>query len=72
MFKCEYLKYFPFVFVFFRNVGSLSVYLGKKAINETYADKEQSFTVDKLVIHEKYNDSNYDNDIGVHNCTVLD
>lgn len=48
----------------------LSVYLGKTAINETDADKEQSFTVDKLIIHKDYDDFYINNDIGVHNCTV--
>ncbi|GAA6213852.1 tissue-type plasminogen activator-like [Lates japonicus] len=43
----------------------ISVYLGKTAINETDADKEQSFTVEKLIIHQKYNSSTFDNDIAL-------
>uniref|UniRef100_UPI0037E7EC9B plasminogen activator, urokinase a n=1 Tax=Semicossyphus pulcher TaxID=241346 RepID=UPI0037E7EC9B len=39
------------------NINRLSVYLGKSAINETHADREQSFTVEKLIIHQKYNES---------------
>ncbi|KAM6996995.1 plasminogen activator, urokinase a [Tautogolabrus adspersus] len=47
------------------NIKRLSVYLGKSAINETDADKEQSFTVEKLIIHQKFNESNFDNDIAL-------
>ncbi|XP_065815910.1 plasminogen activator, urokinase a [Labrus bergylta] len=47
------------------NIKHLSVYLGKSAINETEADKEQSFTVEKLIIHQKFNESNFDNDIAL-------
>ncbi|XP_074532357.1 plasminogen activator, urokinase a [Halichoeres trimaculatus] len=47
------------------NIKRLSVYLGKSAINETDTEKEQSFTVEKLIIHQKYNDSNFDNDIAL-------
>ncbi|XP_051273240.1 tissue-type plasminogen activator [Dicentrarchus labrax] len=43
----------------------VSVYLGKTAINETDADNEQSFAVEKLILHQKYNDTNYDNDIAL-------
>ncbi|XP_037550311.1 tissue-type plasminogen activator-like [Nematolebias whitei] len=43
----------------------MSVYLGKSAINETDATREQSFIVDKLVIHEDYDESNYNNDIAL-------
>ncbi|XP_026164703.1 plasminogen activator, urokinase a [Mastacembelus armatus] len=43
----------------------LSVYLGKNAINETDADREQRFKVEKLIIHQKYNESNFDNDIAL-------
>ncbi|XP_018543736.1 plasminogen activator, urokinase a [Lates calcarifer] len=43
----------------------ISVYLGKTAINETDADREQSFTVEKLIIHQKYNSSTFDNDIAL-------
>ncbi|KAM9345462.1 urokinase-type plasminogen activator-like [Symphorus nematophorus] len=47
------------------NIRTLSVYLGKTAINETDADKEQRFTVEKLIIHQKYNESNFNNDIAL-------
>uniref|UniRef100_A0A8C3AG80 trypsin n=2 Tax=Cyclopterus lumpus TaxID=8103 RepID=A0A8C3AG80_CYCLU len=47
------------------NIKRLSVYLGKTAINDTDADREQSFTVKKLIIHQKYNESNYNNDIAL-------
>ncbi|XP_028279233.1 plasminogen activator, urokinase a [Parambassis ranga] len=47
------------------NIAHLSVYLGKTAINETDADSEQSFTVEKLIIHQKYNESDYNNDIAL-------
>lgn len=43
----------------------LSVYLGKTAINETDADRQQNFTVEKLIIHQEYNDYNYNNDIAL-------
>ncbi|XP_072292957.1 urokinase-type plasminogen activator-like, partial [Eucyclogobius newberryi] len=43
----------------------ITVYLGKSAINETNASKEQKFMVEKLVIHRKYNASNYNNDIAL-------
>ncbi|XP_056251615.1 plasminogen activator, urokinase a [Seriola aureovittata] len=44
---------------------NLFVYLGKTAINETDADKEQSFFVKKLINHQEYNKSNYNNDIAL-------
>ncbi|XP_033835213.1 plasminogen activator, urokinase a [Periophthalmus magnuspinnatus] len=43
----------------------LTVYLGKSAVNETNASKEQKFMVEKLIIHPKYNSSNYNNDIAL-------
>nr|XP_040034545.1 tissue-type plasminogen activator-like [Gasterosteus aculeatus aculeatus] len=46
-------------------IRHLSVYLGKSAINATDADKEQRFTVEKVIIHQKYNLDNYDNDIAL-------
>ncbi|XP_054456496.1 plasminogen activator, urokinase a [Anoplopoma fimbria] len=46
-------------------IKHLSVHLGKTAINVTDADKEQHFTVEKLIIHQQYNDVNYDNDIAL-------
>ncbi|XP_068184043.1 urokinase-type plasminogen activator-like [Antennarius striatus] len=45
-------------------IREISVYLGKKAINETDADKEQSFIVEKRIIHQKY-EPNYNNDIAL-------
>lgn len=59
-----------FVFSKEKDVRHLSVYLGKTAINDTDADREQSFTVEKLIIHQKYNESSFDNDIGAHNSTM--
>ncbi|XP_032408258.1 tissue-type plasminogen activator [Xiphophorus hellerii] len=43
----------------------LRVYLGKSDINNTDPDREQLFSVEKLIIHQKYNPSNYDNDIAL-------
>ncbi|XP_047459421.1 plasminogen activator, urokinase a [Mugil cephalus] len=43
----------------------LSVFLGKNAINDTDTDKEQSFDVEKIIVHPQYSDSNYDNDIAL-------
>ncbi|KAJ0067181.1 hypothetical protein NL108_012911 [Boleophthalmus pectinirostris] len=48
-----------------QNVNQFTVYLGKSAINETNVSKDQKFMVEKLVIHRKYNASNYDNDIAL-------
>ncbi|KAF1375793.1 hypothetical protein PFLUV_G00223870 [Perca fluviatilis] len=47
------------------NIKRLSVYLGKTAINDTDADREQGVTVEKLIIHQKYNESNLNNDIAL-------
>ena len=44
----------------------LSVFLGKSAINDTDANREQRFTVEKMIIHQDFNDTRFDNDIGVH------
>ncbi|XP_039994352.1 tissue-type plasminogen activator-like [Xiphias gladius] len=46
-------------------IKHLSVYLGKSALNETDVDREQRFTVEKLIIHQKYNESSFDNDIAL-------
>nr|XP_019946114.1 PREDICTED: tissue-type plasminogen activator-like [Paralichthys olivaceus] len=43
----------------------LSVFLGKSATNDTDPDREQSFTVEKLIIHHKYNVSSFDHDIAL-------
>ncbi|KAK2824230.1 hypothetical protein Q5P01_021405 [Channa striata] len=45
--------------------NDLSVYLGKNAINETDADKEQSFNVEKVIIHTEFNEENHNNDIAL-------
>lgn len=47
------------------NIRRLSVFLGKDAINETNAEKEQVFGVERLVVHQDYNESNYNNDIAL-------
>lgn len=47
------------------DIRRLSVYLGKSAINDTDADREQKFIVEKLIIHQKYNESSFDNDIAL-------
>ncbi|XP_067466085.1 plasminogen activator, urokinase a isoform X1 [Thunnus thynnus] len=47
------------------DIKRLSVYLGKSAINDTDAIREQKFTVEKLIVHQKYDDNNYDNDIAL-------
>ncbi|KAM9365877.1 plasminogen activator, urokinase a [Pholidichthys leucotaenia] len=51
------------------SIRHLSVYLGKTAINDTDAVREQSFSVEKLIIHQKYNDLNFDNDIALVKIT---
>ncbi|XP_016523932.1 urokinase-type plasminogen activator [Poecilia formosa] len=43
----------------------LKVYLGKSDIKNSDRDREQTFSVEKLIIHQKYNPSNYDNDIAL-------
>ncbi|XP_053189196.1 plasminogen activator, urokinase a [Scomber japonicus] len=43
----------------------LSVYLGKSATNETDHTREQDFTVEKLIVHQNYNDDNFNNDIAL-------
>lgn len=48
-----------------KDIQHLSVYLGKTAINETDADREQRFTVEKLIVHQKFNQTNFDNDIAL-------
>lgn len=47
------------------NINRLSVHLGKSAINETDATTEQSFTVEKLIIHQQFNESTFDHDIAL-------
>ncbi|XP_074502549.1 plasminogen activator, urokinase a [Sebastes fasciatus] len=47
------------------DIQHLSVYLGKTAINDTDANREQSFTVEKLIIHQQFNESNLNNDIAL-------
>ncbi|XP_004077457.1 urokinase-type plasminogen activator [Oryzias latipes] len=41
----------------------LTVFLGKSAINDTDSEREQKFTVEKMIIHPKYN--NFNNDIAL-------
>ncbi|KAF6731423.1 Urokinase-type plasminogen activator [Oryzias melastigma] len=41
----------------------LSVFLGKSAINDTDAEREQKFTVEKMIVHPKFN--NFNNDIAL-------
>nr|XP_020457521.1 urokinase-type plasminogen activator-like [Monopterus albus] len=48
-----------------RKIQDLFVYLGKNAINDTDVEREQRFQVEKLIIHQKFNDSNFDNDIAL-------
>ncbi|XP_061140804.1 tissue-type plasminogen activator-like [Syngnathus typhle] len=47
------------------NVQRLSVFLGKSAINETDAVNEQEFTVEKIILHQAFNETNYNNDIAL-------
>lgn len=47
-------------------IENLSVHLGKTATKETDAAKEQSFTVERLIIHDDYVEGNFNNDIGVY------
>lgn len=47
------------------DVRHLSVYLGKTAINDTDPEREQRFTVEKLIIHPHFDDYSNNNDIGV-------
>ncbi|KAM9848244.1 urokinase-type plasminogen activator-like [Aulostomus maculatus] len=47
------------------NIKRLSVYLGKSTINDTDSVKEQKFRVEKMILHPKYNESNYNNDIAL-------
>nr|XP_057914634.1 tissue-type plasminogen activator-like [Doryrhamphus excisus] len=47
------------------NIQRLSVFLGKSAINETDDVNEQKFTVEKIILHQAYNTTTYDNDIAL-------
>ncbi|XP_054654887.1 tissue-type plasminogen activator-like [Dunckerocampus dactyliophorus] len=47
------------------NIQRLSVFLGKSAINETDYINEQKFTVEKMIVHQAYNATTYDNDIAL-------
>uniref|UniRef100_UPI00398E54A0 salivary plasminogen activator beta-like n=1 Tax=Pristiophorus japonicus TaxID=55135 RepID=UPI00398E54A0 len=40
------------------------VFLGKPSINET-SKSDQNFAVEKIIIHQKFNDDTYDNDIAL-------
>lgn len=68
---CEWhmlcLAFFLFCLGFCSNstdVRDLTVYLGKTAINDTDPEREQTLTVDKLILHPKYDSENFNNDIG--------
>uniref|UniRef100_A0A3P9QDV9 trypsin n=1 Tax=Poecilia reticulata TaxID=8081 RepID=A0A3P9QDV9_POERE len=50
---------------FLDGLQRLKVYLGKSDIKSTDPDREQPFSVEKLIIHQKYNPSNFDNDIAL-------
>uniref|UniRef100_A0A3B3VWM8 trypsin n=1 Tax=Poecilia latipinna TaxID=48699 RepID=A0A3B3VWM8_9TELE len=50
---------------FLDGLRRLKVYLGKSDIKNSDRDREQTFSVEKLIIHQKYNPSNYDNDIAL-------
>ncbi|XP_006005097.1 urokinase-type plasminogen activator [Latimeria chalumnae] len=49
------------------STNDFSVILGKSALNETDAHKEQRFQVERIVLHPEYDDSNdsYNNDIAL-------
>lgn len=49
---------------------SLSVALGKNALNETDLTVEQTFRVEEIIIHEGFDNSegNFNNDIGTNMC----
>ncbi|MED6251345.1 hypothetical protein ATANTOWER_028905 [Ataeniobius toweri] len=47
------------------SLKTLSVSLGKTEIKDTDPDREQRFTVEKLIIHQKFNLSSYNNDIAL-------
>ncbi len=66
---CEiylHLHLFSSVFSSHTKLDKLSVFLGKNAINETDAQREQEFSVSELFIHEHFDntDGNFNNDIG--------
>lgn len=50
------------------NKDQYTVYLGKDAINRTDPEKEQKFKVEKLVLHQQYDNKaeDFNNDIGMH------
>ncbi|KAM6956333.1 urokinase-type plasminogen activator-like [Aplochiton taeniatus] len=54
--------------------SQLSVYLGKNFINAADADKEQTFSVEKLIIHKNYDHlaGTFDNDIALLNIKSRD
>lgn len=47
------------------DVRDLTVYLGRTAINETDPGREQRLAVDRLVIHPRYDDDTFNNDIAL-------
>lgn len=68
MLVCDMFTHMCVRFLFSENtkLTHLSIYLGKSAINETNASSEQKFAVERLIMHEGYNDITYNNDIGEH------
>ncbi|KAK7930789.1 hypothetical protein WMY93_007184 [Mugilogobius chulae] len=48
-----------------QNTSHFTVYLGKKATNETNTSKEQKFMVEKMIINRRYNSTNYNHDIAL-------
>nr|XP_023680002.1 urokinase-type plasminogen activator-like [Paramormyrops kingsleyae] len=51
-----------------KRIKDMTIFLGKNAINESDASREQSFEVQKLITHEAYNDEvqpYYNNDIAL-------
>lgn len=61
-----HMHLFLFVFSTKTSLHKLSVFVGKNAINETDAQREQELRVSELFIHEHFDntDGNYNNDIG--------
>lgn len=47
------------------DVRDLTVYVGKTAINETDPEREQRFTVDRLILHPNFDDDTFNNDIAL-------
>ncbi|XP_034041391.1 urokinase-type plasminogen activator-like [Thalassophryne amazonica] len=54
-----------FAYSEFSTTKDLTVYLGKKAINETDISTEQKFTVEKLINHQTFSEDSFNNDIAL-------